>query len=158
MELHVKAINRSGTVYDERNTIVPEGYDYDSLSDAAVLYCHNYKAIFGKTRAEVKANKKRLSVLMIQLDRKKIYRRYFSDNNISGIDAKTVGLTPASIRELSSGRNNEVVGMSVKVRKACSFCYYWNHPFHATRISYRLGLPSLIIGVFALVLSVLSLF
>lgn len=158
MELKVKAINRSGTVIDERNTIVPEGYDYESLRDAAVLYSHNYKAIFGKTKGESNNCKQRLTVIKIQYDKKRIYRRFLTDNTIQGIDGNSIGLTPSSISELTNGDNKKVVGRSIEVSKACSFCYYWRHPFHATRISFQLGFPSLVIGMIALIVSIISLF
>ena len=33
--------------------------------------------------------------------------------------------------------------------------FYWNHPFHATKISMRIGLISIILGVLSLITSII---
>jgi hypothetical protein len=35
--------------------------------------------------------------------------------------------------------------------------FYWDHPFHATRISFKTGILSLIIGVISIFISVITL-
>lgn len=47
--------------------------------------------------------------------------------------------------------NDEVY---VYVTQGNKFNYFWNHPFHATRISMRLGILGIIFGVLGYILSI----
>ncbi len=158
MILKVKAVNRCSQKIDDRNTVIPEGYEYNWLEDSALFSSNNYKRIFGKKRSQSCRNKKLLSVVKIKYNKHSIYRKYLYESLIQGINGDVVGLTPASIRELTEDSNTSVVGKEVTVSKACTFFYYWYHPFHATRISFRLGFPSLILGIIAFITSLFSIF
>lgn len=50
--------------------------------------------------------------------------------------------------------NNDV---DVVLSKGCRFWYYWNHFDNATRVSFKLGLISVILGIISLILGALSI-
>ena len=65
-----------------------------------------------------------------------------------------LGLTSESVRILFD--NSSESEKKVKVKKGNwidLIIYYWTHPFHATRISFKVGFPALIISVVSLILS-----
>ena len=51
--------------------------------------------------------------------------------------------------------NADLVGGDVVVSKGSCFMYYWNHPFHATRISMRLGVVSILLALISIVIALL---
>lgn len=75
--------------------------------------------------------------------------------NFIGLSNNDIALNPTSTRELcgSSFDNSDIVGKDIEVSKGCPLCYYWHHPFHATRISMKLGLVSILLAVASLVLT-----
>lgn len=152
----VKAANRFETPVDENNITVPSDYAYEDLNDAAMFYGHSYQTIFGKKRSESTAAKKRLAIVKIRKGKRVIHRRFLAEP-MKGIGQNELALTPASIRELAIHSNSDVVGHEVEVSKGCWFCYYWNHPFHATRISFRLGFPALVISIMSLIASIIAI-
>jgi hypothetical protein len=75
---------------------------------------------------------------------------------IKGVGNTDAVLSPNSVRLLCEENNADVVGNEVEVRKGTlwdSIVFYWEHPFHATRISFQLGLPALILSIISLVLT-----
>ena len=121
--------------------------------DVAYLSPQSFKKIFGKTRGKSSRRNKRLAVIKIRYPKtgKSIYRRYVYSQKFHGVTNNIIVLNPASIREL--GENSEVVGHNVEVSKGCTFKYYWYHPFHATRISMKLGIYSISLGLLSILIS-----
>lgn len=148
----VKAANRFETPVDENNITVPSDYAYEDLNDAAMFYGHSYQTIFGKKRSESTASKKRLAIVKIRKGKRVIHRRFLAEP-MKGIGQNELALTPASIRELARHSNSDLVGHEVEVSKGCWFCFYWDHPSHATRISFHLSTLSLIASIIAIGLS-----
>lgn len=155
----VKAINNysANATNNSNNIYLPQGYFRD-IEDCAFFSNVAYQRIFGKKKASSNIRHKRLSVVKITFGGYKIYRQYYYENSISGLHSSEVGLTPASIRFLALYSNNNVVGKEVEVIKGHWFSYYWHHPFHATRISCRLGVWSIIISLTAFIISLLQCF
>ena len=128
----------------------------DDVQDVAWFKSSEYKNVFGQVRSLDKANKL-LAVVRIEYSGRKIWRRYLCDMQI-GLGEDQVGLTSESIRILfddQSPLNEEL--LVVKGNFFDSIMFYWNHPFHATRISTRIGLPSLLISLVSLVLALISI-
>lgn len=73
---------------------------------------------------------------------------------VTGIGASKIGLPFSAIWEMGETKTP----FNVKVEKGCCLPFYWNHPVAATRISTRLGFPSLIIGIVSMLLSICSFF
>ena len=132
-----------------------EDYDAEYWSDKVILNGDLFKDLYGTTRNKASDSEKLLSVIKItSKDGKSIHRAFFGKKGISGFNKKDIALTANSIRLLSSDGRPEHID-EVWVSKGNKFCYYWNHPYHATRISMKLGIYSICI---AIVLSLLSIF
>lgn len=102
---------------------------------------------------------KRLSVVKITPENGgyAIYRKYVYNPYFKSIRNCQVALNPASIREMcgKGQSNSDLVGRDVAVSKGSCFMYYWNHPFHATRISMRLGVASILLALISIVIALL---
>ncbi len=103
--------------------------------------------------------------MKISYKNKSIYRRV-ELNGATGFLANILALTPKSVGELA---NIVVDGENVKsdcppkgemltITPGCVFMYYWRHPNSATRMSFRLGFPSLLLSIVSLVVGVYSVF
>ena len=128
----------------------------DDVQDVAWFKSSEYKNVFGQVRNLDKANKL-LAIVRIEYNGRKIWRRYLCDMQL-GLCNDEIGLTSESIRILFDAQaplNEEV--LVVKGNFFDSIMFYWNHPFHATRISTRIGLPSLLISLVSLVLALISI-
>lgn len=68
-----------------------------------------------------------------------------------------VGLTLSSIRYFGAD-NDKIIVQGVEVGKGSWFRYYWDHPFHATRISCRLGVVSIGLGIVSLLIGIAAFF
>ncbi len=127
------------------------------LEDTAYLSSGAYENIFGKKRSKVGRCGKLLSVVKIYNpeSRLSIYRKYQFNPDFQGINDDMIALHPASIRELVKEDNSEIVGKTVEVSKGNRFCYFWRHPFHATRISMKLGTFSLFLAVISIIVTII---
>ena len=116
-----------------------------------------YKEIFGVIRSKTSKNKKLISIVRITNPKnKETIRRRYKYMGIEGVGDNDVVLSPNSIRLLCEEKNAEVVGNEVEVRKGNlwdAVLFYWEHPFHATRISFQIGLPALILSILSIVLT-----
>ena len=142
----------------DKNNIYSDLCGILDIEDTAYMSPGAYAAIFCKVRRKMGPCMKRLSVVKITNPKngKSIYRKYEYNPRFKGIGDNDVVLHPASIRELADGEENEtLVGKTVCVRPGCKFCYYWNHPYHATRISMKLGIFSIAVAVISTILSLL---
>ena len=130
--------------------------------DAVYMTSKAYADVFGKSRKDSSRCRKRLSVVKIYspITGKSIYRQYVFNLNFSGLTDDDIALNPASIRELCGPGfdNSDIVGSEIEVYKGCLFSYYWHHPFHATRISMKLGLISILLALVSIAISLLAIF
>lgn len=140
-----------------------ECYLNDSIPeniDTVILAGCDFEAIFKTTKAKSPMWTKRLPIVKISFKGKSIHRRFYGNNDLGkkGKDRKHVGeyaaLNYSSLYELVGENPDEIKGKTVQISKGRRLPYYWNHPFHATRISFRLGLISIIIAVVSLLLSI----
>lgn len=146
-EGEMKANKVTGTTY-----YLPEWGCVADYEDLVLLPNKAYSEIFGKKRSEDALHRKRLAIVRIRYNGVSIYRAYRGMN----VGSKNIGLTMSSIRYFGTD-NDRVLGQSLLVNKGWWFPYYWSHPFHATRISCRLGVISLGLGILSLLLGFLSL-
>lgn len=124
--------------------------DYEDL---ALLPNKAYSELFSVKRGEDTLRRKRLAIVRICYNGISIYRAYRGMN----VGWGNVGLTPSAIRYFGAD-NDEIIGKKVQVSRGWWFPYYWDHPFHATRISCRLGVVSVGLGLISLALGILCLF
>lgn len=126
-------------------------HDRDLDTESKALFCsRSYQDIFGQTKKNSKQKRQRLSVIRIQYGKRKIYRS-FQTRGITGLNEDCIGLSPNACQELGIEPNGE----KVSVRKGCSWGYFWNHPNSATRVSFRIGLPSLFVGLISLIIALI---
>ncbi|MBR4838642.1 MAG: hypothetical protein IK004_09510 [Bacteroidales bacterium] len=130
--------------------------DISTISEAdgdAVFQSSTYSEIFGFTRKRSKIGKKRLSIVKISANGESIHRAFKSEA-VNGIKKDMVGLSPSSIRLLSDrdGKNPTVVEVEI----GGMFPFYWEHPDKAIRISFKLGLLSLLLGVLSFAISIIT--
>ncbi len=130
-----------------------------SQEDSVYMNSHSYNSVFGENRRDSSRRMKRLSVVKISPKEggHPIYRKYVRNPYFKSLEDNQVALNPASIREMCSEgqRNSDLVGGDVVVSKGSCFMYYWNHPFHATRISMRLGVASILLALISIVIALL---
>ena len=129
----------------------PELYD-----DKVVLNGDIFKDLFDVPRYKAKKCLKLLAIIKItNKNGESIHRAFWGKKGISGMDMKQAGLSHNSIRLLNGDDENPDWIDTVTISKGCLFKYYWDHPFHATRISMRLGLVGIFISTIALFVSII---
>lgn len=123
--------------------------------DVVYMSANSFGLLFGKSRSRICRTKQRLAVVKIKskITKRVVYRRYVFNPEFSGLDSTNLALNPASIREL--GENSTIVGGEVIVCPGCAFSYYWCHPFHATRVSMKLGVFSVALAILSIVATLL---
>lgn len=130
-----------------------------SQEDSVYMSSKSYNSVFGERRKDASRRMKRLSVVKISPENGgyPIYRKYVCNPYFQSLEENQVALNPASIREMcGEGKcNADLVGGDVVVSKGSCFMYYWNHPFHATRISMRLGVVSILLALISIVIALL---
>ena len=136
---------------DKKFFYLEDGFYPSELDDCVIIHKDVYKQIFGKTRKTSSNEKKLLSVVKISYNDRSIHRAFKTNYAIT---KKKIALTYNSLRLLSEAPD-EVE--NVEISKGCRFAYFWYHPFHATRISMRIGVISVIIGLVGVILSIISL-
>lgn len=115
------------------------------LEDVVYMTPSAYIKIFRNSRRNATKENKLLSVVKIKYGKQVIHRQYV------GVTCKNftddmLAITPRSWRLLSNERLCPT-NKCIEVSRGNKFCYYWNHPFHATRISMRLGVISVTLSV-----------
>ena len=131
--------------------------EIEDNQDVAWFNSSQYTEIFSKPRY-LDSNNKLLAIVRIEYNGRVIRRRYKFDSDFKGLDDGRIGLTSESVRILFD--NTKASEYPVLVSKADwqdVIMFYWNHPFHATRISTRIGLPSLVVSLVSLVLALISI-
>jgi hypothetical protein len=124
--------------------------------DVAWFNNKQYVELFGKKRSRDNANKL-LAIVRLAYKNRVIRRRYKCDQSLCLSD-KQVGLTSESVRTLFDDMNASEKDATVSKGNIWdAFMYYWEHPFHATRISFKVGILSFVIGAFSMILSAISL-
>lgn len=136
---------------DVSNRIIKEDYSANYYDDLALLRNEDYQHIFGNPRYKDSNKRKRLAIVKITNPEtgKSIQRAYRGERSCKG---EQIGLTSNSIRFLSNEDIDKPI--TVIVKKGSVFAYFWNHPFHATRISMKLGVYSLIFSILGLLVGV----
>lgn len=130
-----------------------------SQEDSVYMSSKSYNSVFGENRRDAPRRMKRLSVVKITPKDSgyPIYRKYVCNPYFQSLEDNQVALNPASIREMCGGgqNNSDLVGGDVVVSKGNFFMYYWNHPFHATRISMKLGVASILLALISIVIALI---
>ncbi|MBR2026487.1 MAG: hypothetical protein IKA07_05060 [Alistipes sp.] len=140
-------------------------YSVDNYQDTVVVHNTSFEKIFGVPKYQYFQRKcnfsRRLPIVKVSYKDRSIYRRV-ELLSVDKFTSKCAALTNKSLGELSrieKQKNGEIRvdrpddKSEVLITRGCRFMYYWHHPNSATRMSFRIGLPSLIIGVISLLCS-----
>ena len=130
-------------------------YSMPEMDGYVVLQSSVFEEVFGMTKKLSSDFDKQLPIVKISENGKAIYRLYRSVG-VNGFSKEFVGLTANSICLLCdiNGENPKEVELS----PGRYFPFYWHHPDKAIRISFKLGLLSVALGILSLVTSVVFLF
>lgn len=145
----------------EKDTLYLDNYYTTAeLNDAVIVIPKAYKDIFGKAKALSSTGKKLLSIVKIEYsdttNRKMVIHRRCYCLMVKDFTTDMAALTHPSINILAGDQGgSSILGKEVKLSKGCWLPYYWYHPFLATRITMRLGLPSLILAIVSFIISLL---
>ena len=152
--------DKDEVVSSPRNSGILKLVDYSSpdYDDKIVLHGDVFRDLYDMPRYKAPMNLKLLAVIKItSKNGVSIHRAFHGRKNISDMTKSHVGLTSNSIRLLNGDGDDPDFIDQVSISKGCLFLYYWNHPFHATRISMRIGIISILIGIFSIILSIIVL-
>lgn len=142
--------------------------DVESFQDTIVLHSSSFKNVFNIPKYQYFQKwynfSRRCPVVKISYGNRTIYRRV-ELLSVSGFKQHYAGLTNKSLGELSQiiydnkGNNKSdkpKKGSRITIKPGSTLLYYWQHPNSATRMSFRIGLPSLIISIVSLICSLIS--
>ena len=144
-------------LHSSANTKYVKEFGYvESNQDVAWFNSQQYKdkEMFGIKRSLDKKNKL-LAIVRLEYNGRAIRRRYLTDSTLRLTNTQ-VGLTSESARILFDDMKN-ISTEVIKVSKGNiwdTIMFYWDHPFHATRISFKVGFPALIIGIVSLIIGI----
>lgn len=173
VECEVAAIISTNNVqptqyYDKANLrlyLLPVNFE-----DVAVFHTSMFYDIFKKRKYEMDG---KIPIVKISYGNKSIYRRVelvSCDDSCKGVVAltyKSMGeLTNYLYKEVEEDKEKKKVvetktvreGKIVEIEPIGAIPYYFHHPNSATRMSFRIGVPSLIIGVISLIVGLVSIF
>lgn len=133
--------------------VLPECFASDCDS---VVYCEgeDFLRIFGNRRANTKYKRTPPIVKVTNpMTGHSIHRVYRMGRNFP---KNACGLSYFSLLELINNNDDMKRMGRVLLSKGSLWKYYWYHPFHATKVSTRLGIFSMSIGLLSLLISILK--
>lgn len=146
---------KSHSTNDSNFIVLNEYDDLDSFHDKVVLYSSWYHKIFKIYFSECGNTPWKRGIVKIKSgsDPKKmrtIYRM-FQGSNLKGVEKNIIGLTGTSMNILDNPK--EVLENNLS--KGSKFCFYWQHPQHYVRVSFKLGVVSVLLTIVSLVIGIL---
>ncbi|MBQ7741429.1 MAG: hypothetical protein IJT90_00665 [Bacteroidaceae bacterium] len=124
------------------------------LSDAYVYLCgRDFREIFGTRHGDSLKYSRTIPVVKISRGKKRIYRQ-FRCLNIQGF-SQYAGLSYTSLLGISYSNEDMKNINTVELSPGNILSYYSNHPFHATRVSFQIGIISIIISFLSCALSLI---
>ena len=151
--------------YDEvSGKLYLEKADY---GEVALVNTDMFVKIFGQRKYQYINSRfsNQMPIVRIKYGKRSIYRRLELASKKNFVN-NMIALTSKSANELvnvlcdEDGRTRADKPTSrsqVTVTPSCSFLYFLHHPNSATRMSFILGLPSLLIGIMSLIIGFVSL-
>lgn len=124
--------------------------DIDNYHDKVVLYSDNYGGLFNENLKDVNFLPWKRKIVKIKRGNIVIHRMFRGHGNYS-VNKNEIGLTYSSIDVLKKYGEKEIGDdAELILSKGSKLCYYWNNPNHNVRVTYKLGLISLLLGLLAL--------
>ena len=151
MSYKVKTIISSNSAPTDDVLPLPVGEFPRDYDDVALFHSSEYAKIFGEKRAESCDEQKLLSVVKITYGGKSTHRAYRCSPKLRKDE---VALSANSQRLLYGKIDN---AGEVTITNGSKFRYFWDHPFHATRISMRLGVVSVLFAILSIIITLISI-
>lgn len=116
----------------------------------------DFAEIFGDRHANT-GYKNKLAIVKIFNPNtgKSIHRQYRTCSSLKGWK-DYAALTYHSLIELVDSQDQFENMEELEISKGSVYKYYWNHPFHATKVATRLGVYGIVVGVISIIVSVFS--
>ncbi len=138
-------VDRAQEQIDIRNDESLEDYQ-----DKVFLNAQKYKEIFGKSFSKQRRLPWKRGIVKISCTGQPVHRMYLSRNDIR---ANEMAVTRQTLGLLMESSNQDA--MRFTVDKGSRICFYWEHPVHTTRVSFKLGLISVVASVVSLTITLL---
>lgn len=135
--------------------------DYSPVDCDSIVFLdgNDFKGIFGDRHADTNY-KNKLAIVKITNPQngKSIHRqlRTSSELHRNGWKNHAV-LTYFSLINLVNSQSQLENMDKVEISKGSIYKYYWNHPYHATKVATRIGIYSVVIGIISLILSLICI-
>lgn len=118
---------------------------------------HIFKEIFGKTENNFKTYARKRKVIKItSLDTKHSIYRFWNGAPLGSITKNTLFLDKNAKYDLLADKNKNTV--NIIFSKGSKVKFYLNHYDHMVRVSFKLGLWSVIIGIVSFIIGIISIF
>ena len=131
-----------------------KGINLPSEADGDIyLQSHSYSTVFGESKKKSSNKRKQLSIVKVSANGRSIHRAYKS-TSANGFTGDCAALTTKSLDFLTDIDGQEP--RNVKLSKGSYIPYYWYHPDKSVRLSFKLGLLSILLGTISLIISIVS--
>lgn len=134
-------------------------YSDENKTDIEPLGCENiyitgtlYEKLFGRPLKGTDRRKRFLKITSSQTGLS-VYRLFHGVP--SGVLSKDTLYIDSEGRAVLQQSDDEVV---LSIKKCSPFSFYWNTSNSATRISFKIGFPSLLVGIASLILTIVFKF
>lgn len=135
----------------------PTGFSPDFFEDKIILNNVEYGILFSKRLKDTAKTFHGRGIIGIKTAESTHYKLFYGGNLIS---KNKIGLSPRSYNRILSEKNfdgNILLSGHPDYSPKAFFGLYWNHPIDATRIAFKLGLISLVLGVISILLTIYSM-
>ena len=124
------------------------------IDGEVLMTSHSFEDVFGTEKKTADNFLKQLPIVKICANGKKIHRAY-RGVSVKGFNKELVALSPNSIMLLND--NNGVEPEKVELSEGSILPFYWYHPDKAIRLSFKIGLISLLMGIISIAISIIGL-
>ena len=117
---------------------------------------HIFKEIFGKNEKDFKTFAKKRKVIKItSLDTNQSIYRFWNGAPLGAKTKDTLFLDKNAKYDLLADKNNNIA--NIIISKGTKLSFYLKHYDHMVRVSFKLGLWSVIIGIVSFIIGIISI-
>ena len=141
---------------DVSKKINSSDYIEEELQDKVLLNNNQYEKFFNITYKAEKYRpwKRKIIKITNPVENSSIHRMFFGASNLE-INGNQFFVPRPSQYMIAANK----AGQTFKLKKGNKFLFYWQHPFHNVRVSFKatliLGLISIILGVIAIIITII---
>lgn len=133
----------------ERDNIIVDTWNVYTSNDV-------FEKVFGKKAKELKTYSKKKKIIKItSLDSKRTIYRIWNGAPLGSKTKNTIFLDKNAKYDLLNNKDSNTV--TVVISKGTKLLFYWNHYDHMTRVSFKLALWSVILGIISFILGSISI-